>query len=235
MARGTQFLALVQRLRDETGRSGDTSIGPDDVESLKTILNRWYEALWYDYDWPHLKITFDRDELSAGENMYDFPDGLDLERVESVVVWYQDIARPVERGISLSDYNLWNPVDDARSDPVLKWDVRNLEDAGGSVQIEVWPMPASTQYLQFIGFRQFSRLVADADLCHLDDNIVVSFAAAQILRRQKSEDADDMLSFANSHYNKLRGRGKAPMKRFRLGLDATSDRPHPRAIINVSS
>jgi hypothetical protein len=208
MARLTQFGTLISMLRNEVGRSNQAgSSGVADYNQIKQLLNRHYETLYLDYDWPHLRRIFDRIPLSAGDRYYDFPTKLDYERVEKVVVWHNLIPLPVERGITFEDYTAYSSEDDVRADPVLKWDVRNI---GGSVQIETWPVPASNdQELQIKGFVKFVRLVADADLCLLDDNLVVTFAAAEVAASQGSEDADAKLQAAQRLYQKLKGRTKA--------------------------
>lgn len=233
MARGNQFLELIEDLKADVGRSSDTSVGTDDLPVLKRQINRWYEALWYNYDWPFLKQTFDKDALSAGEQYYDYPDGLDLERIEEVIIWFNNIPYRPERGISVLDYATWDPANDERSDPVLKWDIRLTDDGE---QIEVWPLPSSnSQYIQFVGYKQFATLVNDSDICYLDDTLVVSFAAAQILKRQKSEDAADMLAFANKHLNTLRRRGKVGKRTYQMGLgQERDDRFRPQAVVRVS-
>lgn len=215
MARGTQFSDLVTRVRDETGRANSVAVGVEDVAEIKTKINRVYMGLYHDYDWPHLRRVFPRKTLNAGQQYYDLPDDLNLEAIESVTLWFNDQAYPVERGIELEDYNLWSPENNERSDPVLKWDIRNV---AGNEQIEVWPLPANTQYLQFIGKIAIDRLVDDDDICLLDDDLVVMFTAAPMIRRQNQKDADDMLAAATSLLGKLKGRSKAGRKSYRMGL-----------------
>lgn len=238
MARGTQFLQLVTDLKAETGRASSVSVGVDELDNLKTILNRWYQMLWYAYDWPFLRKRFTEDNIEAGDNLYDLPTGLDLERIDRVSVLYNGIWRPIVRGITFEDYNCWNPDADERSDPILKWDTR-LNDSN-VLQLEYWPMPGTDTddggcTIEFIGFLAWAKLVADSDVCRLDDQMVVMFAAAQILKRQKSEDADSMLAAANKHLNTLRSRTKAGETRYQIGLGDGVERRHPKATITVSS
>jgi len=119
VARNTSFLALLTRLKEETGRSAETNVGVDDEDTLKTTLNRWYESLWYTYDWPHLRKDFSV-PLVAGDYQYDMPSGLDLERIEKVSLKYNSIWRPILRGIDFEDYNTFDPASGDRADPVLK-------------------------------------------------------------------------------------------------------------------
>ena len=230
MARNEQFLELITRVRGETGRANSVAVGTDDVAAIKTAINRVYEGLWHDYDWPHLRKVFDKKTLSAGGQYVDFPAGLDVTRIESVTLWYNGFAYNIERGIQLTDYNLYDPTEDERSDPVLKWDVRHT---GSGEQIEVWPLPATTQYLQFIGRLAFARLVNDEDQCKLDDTLVVLFTAAKMLRRQKAEDWRETYDAAQRHYTNLRISMKAGST-CQLGVPTDRDMTPPRAVVRVN-
>jgi hypothetical protein len=207
MARGTQFLQLVTMLREELGRATDVSVGVSDVPELKRKLNRYYEQIYTDRDWPHLRRTFDRITLSAGERFYDLPEELDYERIERVVLWQNGIPIPLDRGITSEDYAGYDSVSDERSSPVLKWDIR---DVAGDPMVELWPMPSdNTQKIEFTGFVKFTRLVNDSDICLLDDNLVVGFAAAELLAKQESKNAKQVAEATAALYDRLTGRVKA--------------------------
>ncbi len=206
MARGKQFSQLIADLKDELGHSSSVAVGVDLLATLQYDINRSYESLWDDYDWPHLRIIADRIPLSAGERYYDFPTQITLETLTTVEVWYNNQALGVERGVGTKQYNIMDPALDARSDPVLNWDVV-WNEAGKKAQIEVWPMPVSNdQELQLIGKRPFAKLVDDSDVCYLDSIAVVLFAAARRLKRQKSTDGDVILAEAQQRLATIRGR-----------------------------
>lgn len=204
MARNEQFLELQTALREELGRSPDVSVGVDDLPILKRALNRVYATLYDEHDWPFLRRVFPRIQLNAGQRFYDFPTDLNIERVEVVNAWWNGLPNPVHRGIGFEEYASFDSEADERSDPVLAWDVR---DVSGTPQIEVWPIPsANDQELQIIGIRTAPKLVNDIDLCLLDDEMVILFAAAQYLARQKSEDADVVLAQARARFQSMKGR-----------------------------
>lgn len=226
MARGTAFSELVVQLRNETGRSDDVNVGVDDLPALKQAINSAYKTLYEDNDWPHLRKVFARIPLVAGSRFYDFPTGLNSERVEQCFVWYNSEPHKVDRGIGPEEYSFYSSEEDERTDPVTKWDVRwdtvSLED-----QIEVWPMPVSNeQELQFIGTQAISRLVNDTDPCLLDDYLVVFFAAADLLGEKKGA---MKLAKGQSLLQKLKARGHSTA-RYRLG---TGDPGSQRPIITV--
>ncbi len=213
MARGTQFGTLKTMLRNELSRSNTAGgSGVADANQLGQILNRHYEALYADYDWPHLRTTFARIPLSAGDQYYNFPATCDYERIEKIAVWYSGKPIDIERGIGFEDYAAYSSEDDERADPAQKWDVRNT---GSGEQMEIWPLPASnTDGVQIIGIKKFVRLLDNADLCKLDDNLVVGFSAAEIAASQGSEDATAKAQAAMRLYNRLRGRSKGASKTY---------------------
>lgn len=209
MARGTSLLLLVDKLKAEAGQSALVSAGVDALPALKQILRRTQETLYDDYAWPHMRFMPFKN-LAAGQRYYDLPSGLNMERIEDVAVWHNGKPMPVERGIGFAEYASYDSDSDDRADPVLRWDIRS---PSGTPQIEVWPLPAtnastgpSHNRLHFIGIRSLSALTADADTADLDDQMIVLFAAAEMLARQKSEDAPAKLAAAQSRYNRLKGR-----------------------------
>src|SRR5690242_18811291 len=225
-----QFLQIVTDLRAELERSTDPAVGVSDFPTLKTKLNRVYETLYADYDWPHLMRTFDKTPLHTGERYYDPPEDLDYDRIEEVVVWWSSQPVPITRGISFQDYAFVNSEEGATQDPVEKWDVRY---DSGKPTIEVWPIPASNQNsLQFRGIQKFKPLVDDADVCLLDDKMVVLFAAAEIAPA-KGGNKQIFLQAANKRMLQIRGNAKSASPRVRIG--GAEMRPAPRgAIIRVA-
>lgn len=220
MARGTQFLQLVTMLRDELGRSNSVAVGVDDLPSLKQTINRVYESLYDEYDWPHLRQVFPKITLGAGQRYYNLPAQLDYDRIEQAVVWYSGEPHQIIRGIGFEEYEGYDSEKGERSEPALRWDIRWT---GAAEQLEIWPVPSSNdQKLQFTGITKFDRLVNDNDLCLLDDNLVVLFCAAELLARQKSQDARGKLEQAQQRLYRLKGRSQAGGRMIRMGLGNNS-------------
>jgi hypothetical protein len=231
MARGVTFLNLKTRLRADLRRDVSAAVGVDDIDSLEQTINRVYETLYYDFDWPHLRRVFTRTTLSAGQRYYNMPSGCDVERIERMVTWRDGLAVDLERGIDLEHYGIYDPEDDERAEPVLRWDIRYT---GSATQLEFWPMPStSTQEFQIQGFEQHDRLVADADICRLDDNLIVLFSAAELALAQDSKDAQAKLQQAQRLYATLKGRLSGQGRTVRLGLGRPPRHPS-HAVIRVS-
>lgn len=187
MAVGTQFMALVDMLREDLGRSTNVGVGVDDLPSLKRSINRSYAILVDKYRWDHLTYKPDRIDLNAGQRVYDFPAALKLNDLAEVVAWQGSMPIPLERGVSYPEYSVFNSDDDVRGDPPQKWD---LMFNGTATQIEIWPIPASNgMKLALTGNYHLPALINDADLCRLDDELVVLGAAVRHLERQGSKDA----------------------------------------------
>lgn len=218
--RRKQFLQLVYDLRAELGRASDPAAGVSDLPSLKQTLARTYETIYDDYDWPHLSIIADRTPLQAGERYYDFPANIGYEGIEEVVIWWNGQPVPLTRGIGFEHYAEFDPESDNRSDPATHWDVRFT---GTREQMEIWPLPASSNSIQVRGKRKFTPLVDESDLCLVDDNLVVLSAAVELLPRQKSGDAQVKLAALQSRYGRVKGRSKGGSNRsYRIGLGTGS-------------
>lgn len=230
--RRKQFAQLISDVRAELERSSDPAVGVSDLATLKQKINRTYETLYCDYDWPHLNQLFDKIPLNPGQRYYDFPEEMDYDRLERVVVWYNGRPYEIQRGIDFEQYALFDSESDERSDPVQRWDIRFVDTLE---MVEVWPIPAAStaQHLQFKGTRKFEKLVNDADLCLLDDNLVVTFTAAG-LAPAKSPYKSELLAAGQTILSKLRGRSQAGSGRIKLGAGESTPAPMSRAIVRVS-
>lgn len=205
MARGTQLLQLVSDLRAECGHSLSPAAGADVGQSYRTVLRRTQETLWDDYDWPFARVIKSI-QMVAEERYYDYPDGLPLEGIQSSWIWWGDRYRTLEYGITLEDYSRYDSDAGDTKDYPMKWDVMWT---GDSEQVEVWPIPSlSTSKLWFVGKRVLPAMVDDSDTATLDDKLIVLFAAAEILARQESKDAEMKLKLAQERLSRLRGRVK---------------------------
>jgi|DEB0MinimDraft_6_1074348.scaffolds.fasta_scaffold00040_53 hypothetical protein len=233
MARKTQLLSLIAQLRAETGRTQTVSVGIDEVENLKEMLRRVQEQLYDEYDWPHLRVQ-KTVALAAGQRYYDLPTGLNFDRIEDVRLEYNDVYQGIDRGIELEDYSIFNSNASTpeRSSPSLKWDIRYT---GSTEQIEVWPIPNDNiQTLYFLGTQSLSDLIQESDRADLDDRLIVLYAAAEILARQESKDAQAKLEQANKRLATLRKNSikKAPMIQMGLGRVRGTDRNKVKIVVS---
>lgn len=205
-------------LRAESGQSTRSNVSVDSEDKWKKLLRRTQELLYHRYNWPHLKVVKSK-TISAGARFYDAPSGLNLDRIEDVVTTWGNSLPPITRGIGFDEYNAYDSEEDERADPVLRWDVRWT---GSATQIEVWPVPASDgAKVWFMGYRPLSSLIKDDDTADLDDQLIVLFAAAELLGRQKSQDAELKLSLAQAYLADLRAnsQGSSEITTYGQGVD----------------
>ena len=229
MARGTQFFTMVQMLRSELGRSTNVAVGVDDLATLKYALNKAAAQVADDHEWPHLRTEFDKIELQAGERYYDLPALLNYDRIELARVWWAGSPHKVQRGITLDNYLSYDSTNDERSSPAMKWDVRNVD---GAEQIEIWPIPSgdNDQQLQFVGQRKVAAMVNDADLCPLDDYLVI-FKAAVGLDIKKSQYNQGQYA---ERYATLRSTSQAEAEDVVVGRERPDPTPFKNVVVRVS-
>lgn len=201
MARGTQLSALVDQLRAEIGASTNVSMGVNALPQLKQILRRTQERLWADFEWPFAFIERDEPMLN-GQRYYAFDNDIDFDRISRADVKWADTWRPLCYGIGAEQYNSSDSDAGEKEDPVTHW--RHHE---GNM-FEVWPIPASDDSkIRFKAIKKLPALISDSDVALLDDNLIVLFAAAELLAKAKADDAPAKLQSAQSHYVKLKGNG----------------------------
>lgn len=226
MARGTTLGNLVNDLRSEVGHSLNSNLGSSMRDVLINSIQRVQRRLWDDYSWPFLRVRRDID-LQDGARYYDLPADMVFERIERVEFKYGDIWEPVSYGIGRDQYNQYDSDRDIRSWPIYRYD--NYENN----QIEVWPIPnqnidatTGSGKLRIHGIRNLSALVEDSDTADLDDQLIVLYAAANILTRQRQADAGGKLQEANAHYMRLKAR-LSKSDTFVMGAE-TSDEYQPK-------
>lgn len=199
MARGTQLSALVDALRAEIGASTNVAMGVNTLPALKQLLNRVQQQLWEGFDWPFAFIERD-EQMVNGQRYYTFDPEIDFGRISSAHVKYSSSWRPLEYGIGIEQYNSSDPAEGDKQDPPTHW--RHYEGN----QFEVWPMPSSNEcVVRFKAIKKCPLMINDSDVALLDDNLIVMYAAAELLARAKSEDAAAKNTVAERLFQKLKG------------------------------
>lgn len=221
----------MSKLRAELGRSTSVAVGVDDAEILKDVIRRTQETLYEDFDWPFLREMFPAITLNAGQRYYDIPAAFNYDRIEDAAIRISGRPVPFYRGIDFENYTTFDSDAGVRAAPAQRWDIRWT---GTKEQIEIWPIPVdSSNAMQFKGIRKLRDLTADDDVTDLDDNLIVLFSAAELLARQKSEDANIKLKAGQQLYSRLKGRSAAARSGFRLSMGAPTLRPY-RATVAIS-
>ena len=60
--------------------------------------------------------------------------------------------------------------------------------------------------VRFHGIKNLNGLIAETDKADLDDQLIVLYASAEMLARQKQADAQNKLAQAQAHYARLKAR-----------------------------
>lgn len=210
-----QLRQLIEDLRAATGQDVSTAVGVNTLPALKWRLNSKQRWLYDTHTWPHLRITSEI-VLQAGERYYDLPADMDFDRIEEVAIYWSGRPHPITRGISFEQYSVFDSDSDERSSPALRWDIKRPDP--DVEQVEIWPIPADNDMrLQFRGIRKLVDMVADADPCMIDGDVLVEYCAADILKRGKKEDADAMREQANSHRSAKAGNSNSGAKVTSMG------------------
>jgi hypothetical protein len=232
MARGTQLLKLVEMVRNEVGRATNVAVGVDDVPELKAKIRRQQELFYDDYDWPFLRQVFPVKPLQAGELYYDFPVGLNVTRIEKVVLWYNNLPRDLDRGITFAEYAIYNSLagTPVRQSPARRWDVRWT---GTKEQMEIWPVPSdNSQTVQMAGIRNLRPLINDSDAADLDDQLIALAVAGELLQKQENANASTVLKLAGARLASMKGRAHdGGAARFRLGMGDGEDHSNRLQIV----
>ncbi|API60533.1 hypothetical protein BSL82_15620 [Tardibacter chloracetimidivorans] len=203
MARGVTLGEMVTSVRIEANMDPDPALSVNMEPLIKELIRREYERLYEEFDWPFLRIRSDID-LQAGQRYYDVPDDLNLERIERIDYFWGDKWFPLDRGISMDDYNFHDSDADVRAEPAMKWDVLYT---GSEAQLEIWPIPATNdQKIRIIGIRNFTPLITTDAICDLDDRMIILFAASEILARKQSPEAATKQTKAVERFRTVKGR-----------------------------
>jgi hypothetical protein len=202
---GKQLRDMLTDLRAEVGHSTNVAHGINDRETLLYYLNRTQENLYHDFDWPQLIV--DRDiKVADGQRYYTYPDDLAFEDVGRIWVLINTVYNVLEYGIGPYDMTLWNSDTGYKSWPTRKW-MHNPD----SNMFELWPVPDGNAndpnaIVRLRGTKTVFKMINDSDESTLPDNLIVLFAAVEVLQRDGAKDATLKLSKANEAMRRHRVR-----------------------------
>lgn len=220
MATGVQLRDLITALRVELGHSLNVAQGVNSKEALAGVLKRVQEQLYVEHEWPMLALHV---KLATSQNVrfYSYPTEFDPEQVRKLFALVGSTWVPLEYGIAPEQYGLSDPDEGATDWPPQRWAHRPDLD-----QIELWPVPGSTDSLYVSGQAKLKPFLADSDVCTLDGTLLVLHSAAELLARNKAEDASLKLQQAGRLLNRLLAKQGAARRAPWIvgGGDASSDR-----------
>ncbi len=220
---------LLEMLRSELRRPKTLTLGVADLDSLRQTLQRTQRQLYDEHDWSFKTQAFPREAFNAGQRYYDPPANVDLYGIDRIVCWYNDISHDLIRGVGPEEYDVYSSDDDERIDPVLRWEIRATST---TEQIEFWPIPASDdgQEWQIFGRRDIVPMVDDDDLCDLDADLIVLFAAAEL---STGKDKEAKSSAASRRLATLKAQSSVQVAPFTLGGFRAKQTSHPKVTVRV--
>lgn len=210
MARG-QLLSVVRAALKAEIRDAQETNSALDTEYNYLLASKQQE-LASQWDWSFLKHDWDL-SCTAGGRFFDIPISdtraqsvsINFERPLIVSRLFNSYYEPVQYGIFLEDYNCREGTTEAQ-DPIQKWQlVTNSNESANPDEIEIWPVPVTTQTLRFTGQRVVQALASDSDKADLDHLLLVYSVAADILAMRGQKNAPLMMKRAVDRLNQLRG------------------------------
>lgn len=228
------------KVKAALGKSWSTTSTQEDAVLNQTISDI-QQLLSTQYSWPFLKNRWDT-FLNPGSRFQAFPtedyNGLTTnpvyERPITCEIKWNQIWQFVVYGID--EYPEFNYLDSDRGqilDPIQRWQFAD------EAQWEVWPMPASTSQVRFIGQRQLTSLQTgsttpptwnDAALLDLDDNLVAYHAAAQIAEQEKRQQAGTLRQQAVMTLRALLGAYPVRDKEIQIGVEPPAGQKQIRQV-----
>lgn len=153
------------------------------------------EALYLEFDWIELKTTHER-QTGSNQAFYDYPPDCNVERINSISVYWGGVYNPLKEGIELQH----------RSSNVGTVPCRYERRE----QLEVWPVPQSTDYkLRFEYIKTLNPLVNNSDRTSLPSEIVNLYALANAKAHYRQPDADQYANQLNVVLSRLKSKHRS--------------------------
>jgi hypothetical protein len=229
MARGTTLANLRTMFKAEVGI--DLSAGTGEDTAINNLLANKEMWLASEFDWPFLEHKFDL-IVGSGDRFKTLPTtesssgdegataAMNFDRPFLVETKFNAKWVELEYGIGSQEMNYLDSelAPPQVMDPVQRWRfATDISEAVNPNQIEIWPIPATTQLIRFTGQRQLLTLVSDSDKADLDDLLIVLFVAAEWLTKNQSQEAQMKGQLAQARLNRLRGTYPQRSRRVILG------------------
>jgi len=222
MRTGVTRATLRKEILIEAGYSTETGHAVFNEERINQLIARHERMMGVEDEWPG--VNFEEQVTVAANAQYsNLPTNLKFTDITNVSVSYGDDWLPVTYGIGARERTAYSATD--RAAPIQRWEVV----APGNEQFETWPIASTAQTLLFEGSKALGGFEDDTDTCTLDGDVIVLRVAAQILGRDRKEDAGLMIEMARRLTDDIlksqaatRGQtelGKRPRKPLRPGID----------------
>jgi hypothetical protein len=194
MRNGVSLAVIRNEVLIEAGYSTEAGHAAYSKERIDQLINRQERRLALDpsLDWPALK--FEQSVTIAANSRYgNLPSDITFTMISTAHVAFGDDWLPLYHGIEMEHRSIYN--ENQRAEPVMRWEIQHPGDA----QFEVWPVPSTVQTIRFSGQKAFGAMARDDDTCAIDADVLVMTVAAQILGRDRKEDAALLMEQGMEH------------------------------------
>lgn len=206
MRSGVTLATLREELAIEAGISTEPAHLAAEQPRLDQLLRRTERIMARMDDWGSLSFE-EEVTVSADAQFASLPSNIAFTDIRDCWVAFGSQWLPVAHGIGSVERSIYNTSQ--RATPITRWEIQ----APGNVNFEVWPIGASAQTLRFTGQKALGTFTDDTDTCTLDADVIVLRAAAQMLARDRKEDAALLLDQARlltERILKAQGSTKSP-------------------------
>lgn len=189
MRSGVTLATLRQEVLIEAGMSIESGHSTQMAPRINQMLARTQRLLLREFDWPTISGYEQTVTVTADSSTATLPSNIDFTSINSVHVQFGTDWLPVEYGIGAHERTIYNSTQ--RATPIQRWEIVT----GGST-FEVWPIGSVNQSLLFQGSKALAAFASDSDTCTLDGDVLVLRVAAQLLGRDRKEDAALLMQYA---------------------------------------
>jgi hypothetical protein len=241
MARGSTLATIRLMLRAEIGQTMNTSAGTQGDARLNQLLSNKQKWLASEYDWPFLEQRW---TTTIGARFVPVPTVTDGPDAGSMAVNFERPVRLetkfnnkwclIEYGIGSEEYNALDSEEQQPEDPIQRWRfATNVDDPVNPGQIEVWPLPATSNPLRITGQRALLTLSADSDTADLDDVLLAYFVAGDLMMEKDMENAQMKIQMAQRRLQQLRQVYPDRDEKLVLGKNYYSDPRRLRRLVPI--
>ncbi len=201
----------------------------DDTLLYQMIINTqfWYANRW---KWSELEDKWDA-QVGGTSQFVTFPTvdwqgqtaTMRLDKPLTVETYYLQKYWPVEYGIGIDEYNIFNFANGDTQDPIQKWQ----RDTTVKTQFEVWPVPATPQTVRFTGQRMpltVDILNPATTVVDLDDMLLALTVAANYMKSKGKAGWDVKAGMSKELLQQLLGDDPQALTTFRIGRDDEDQR-----------
>ena len=196
MSRGTALSVIRTYLKAEIRDSQEINTTAD--AEFNYLLANKQKDLAFAYDWPFLEHKWDL-ACAANSRYLNIPTtdirglavSINFERPVNAYRYWSSKYQEIFYGIGMDEYNLYNSdLSGNQVDPIQKWQlISNANETSNPDQIEIWPKPAGSQTIRFIGQRNVQALSSDSDKADIDDLLLAYAVAADVLTLREQPNA----------------------------------------------